>query len=180
MVALIPPACRTTQRRRRPRRRLSSYCRSCPRVEGGVLTEPRTAERELPRGIRGFVYGFLGLLLLFGLVGVEAWPFSGFRLFSSMRSDERGSWEIVWVDPAQHEEGVTLAELPVAYRNTSTIIAEFDDMTVAERDEVCDAWVGPLRERGTPVERVRIYQRTTFLGDDRAPPTRELRWECGA
>jgi hypothetical protein len=120
------------------------------------------------------------VLLVCGLVGIEAWPFSGFRLFSSMRSDERVSWEIVWVDPLDQEDTVSLADLPVAYRNTSTIIAEFDTLSVAERDAVCDAWVGPLREDGAPVDRVRIYRRTTFVGDTHAPPTRELRWECGS
>jgi hypothetical protein len=131
------------------------------------------------RRVRWFVYGFLGLIVVCGVAGIEAWPLTGFKLFSAIRSDERVSWQIVWVDPDDHEEVISLAELPVSYRNTTTILLTFDHLTPAARDEICDAWAQPHRDRGRPVESVRIYRKVSLLGPDRSPPTRELRWECG-
>ena len=143
------------------------------------MPEPATTERPVPTWTRRFVYGFLGALLVCGLASIEAWPFSAFKLFSAIRDGERESWQIVWVDPQDREDTISLYDLPVAYRNTTTLLREFESMSKDERNEVCDAWAQPLRERGRPVEHVRVYRRTTSLGDEPPPATRKLMWECG-
>jgi hypothetical protein len=134
----------------------------------------------VPTWTRRFVYGFLAVLVVCGLAGIEAWPFSGFKLFSALRDDERVSWQIMGVDRAGDESTIVLSELPVAYRNTTTLLREFDDMSPDERDEVCEAWSRPRRERGEPLVRVRIYRKTTILGAETPPPERQLMWECAA
>lgn len=142
------------------------------------MAEPGIADHEVPAWTRRFVYGFLALLVLCGLAGIEAWPFSGFKLFSALRDDKRVSWQLVAVDPDGGESTIVLADLPVGFRNTTKLLGEFDDMSPDERDEVCEAWTRPHRERGEVITRVRIYEKTATLGADPPPPERELRWEC--
>lgn len=139
----------------------------------------RAGEPDVPDRVRRFVYGFLAVLLVCALVGIEAWPFSAFKLFSARRDDERVSWRIVTVDPGGHEELVDLAALPIGYRNTTTVLREFEGMSPEGRDEVCRAWARPHVEGGVPVDHVRVYRRTTRLGEDPPEPTTELVWTCG-
>lgn len=123
------------------------------------------------------MYGFLGVFAVLGVAHLEwFWPFTGFRLFSELRPAERESWQIVAVDEDGEEAVVHLTELPVAYRTTTRLIAEeFDDMTAAERDEVCAAWV---REHDGGVVEVRVYNVVTRLRPDAPPPQRTLAYRC--
>lgn len=134
---------------------------------------------DVPLAARRFVYAFLAVLVVCALVGIEAWPFSAFKLFSARRDGERVSWQIVAVDEAGSESTVHLAELPVGYRNTTTLLGEFDDLSSVERDEVCHAWAAPRRQAGASVDHLRIYRKRTPLGGEARPSVRELMWECG-
>lgn len=53
-------------------------------------------------------------------------------------------------------------------------------MTQAGRDEICDAWVQPLREDGVDIVGVRVDEYLTHLGDPDSRPerVREL-YRCG-
>lgn len=131
-------------------------------------------------GVRRAVLGFLAAFALTGVAHLELWPFTGFRLFSEVRTAEREGWAIVAVDPAGVEHDVRLADLPVAYRNTARQIDGFDDRTPQERDEVCDAWADAVRERGQEVDHVRIYAVVASVRPDGPPPQRTLAYECGS
>lgn len=113
-----------------------------------------------------------------GLARIEAWPLSGFRLFSGVRHDTHETWALRTVHDGE-EEPLSLADLPVAFRNTSRILDDFPHLTAAERDDVCDAWVEPLRADGRQVDEVRIYLVTSVVKPGGPPPQRDLMWECG-
>ena len=132
------------------------------------------------RRTRRAVHVFLLVFALCGLGRLELFPFSGFRLFSTLRPAERQSWQLRAVDPAGEETAIQLGELPLAYRNTSTLLREFDDLSATERDAICDAWATPLRDDGADVALVRIYEVVTRLRPDAPPPRRTLAYECGS
>ena len=127
---------------------------------------------------RAFVWGFLAVFALTGLLGIEAWPFSGFRLFSQTRTDTVAGWDATTVDAS----GV---ERPVEFHGHSWIhVAEgMAGLADKERMAVCRAWAS-AGAVGAVVE-VRVYRTWTPLasisgagGGDGGPPRRELRASC--
>jgi hypothetical protein len=141
------------------------------------LTDPAT-EPAVPTWTRWFARALVATVLLFGLARIEAWPLSGFRLFSSVRHDVREQWHLRAVD-GEDEVSIRVDDLPVAYRNTTNIVEGFDDMATAEREEVCDAWAGALRDQGRRVDAVRVYFVIVSVRPDGPAPIEDLRWECG-
>lgn len=130
--------------------------------------------------LRRAVHWFLLVLAITGVAHLEVWPFTGFRLFSELRSAERQGWQLVAVDDDGEEQLIRLSELPVAYRNTARLVDGFDGRSEAERDDVCDAWAEAVRDAGGEVEYVRIYLVEASVRPDGPPPTRTLSYECGS
>ena len=131
-----------------------------------------------PRTRRG-VHAFLLVFAITGIAHLELYPFSGFRLFSELRGDERRGWQLRAVDDEGEEVGISLGHLPLGYRQTARLIPGMADMSADERDEICNAWADPLRARGVEVVRVRIYRTVVSVRPDAAPPERTLEYECG-
>ena len=131
------------------------------------------------RRTRWFVHAFLLVFAVCGLARLELFPFSGFRLFSAVRSAERQSWQLRAVDSSGDETPIRMGDLPLAYRNTTTLLRDFDELAPSERDPICAAWATPLREDGADVAVVRIYEVVTTLRPDAPPPQRRLAYECG-
>jgi hypothetical protein len=128
---------------------------------------------------RRLVHLFLLVFAVTGVAHLELFPFSGFRLFSELRPSERQSWQLRAVDEEGAEIAIRLTELPLGYRNSSTLLRDFDALTPDERDDICDAWAQPLRDRGTSVREVRVYAVVQVLRRDAPPPVRTLAYECG-
>ena len=128
---------------------------------------------------RRLVHLFLLVFAVTGVAHLELFPFSGFRLFSELRPAERQSWELRAVDETGDETPIRLADLPLGFRNSTTLLRSFDDLTPADRDEICDAWAAPRRDRGEPVVNVHIYSVVQSVRPDGPPPTRSLAYECG-
>ncbi|MDP1820424.1 MAG: hypothetical protein Q8K58_11130 [Acidimicrobiales bacterium] len=139
----------------------------------------RTAE-AVPRRTRCAVYGFLVAFAITGAAHLEAWPFTGFRLFSERRGPDREGWEIVAVEHDGAEVRIDLSDLPVGARGSAKLIEGFADMSQSDRDGVCRAWVAPLRDEGRAVDEVRVYARVDSVRPDGPPPTRSLAYSCGA
>lgn len=129
--------------------------------------------------VRVGVYAFLLAFAVTGFATLEVFPFSGFRLFAELRPSVRESWQLRAVDATGAETPIRLGELPVGYRNTTTLLLTFDELTPGERDEVCDAWAAPLREAGADVVSVRVYAVVDEVRPDDRPPRRTLAYECG-
>ena len=128
---------------------------------------------------RWFVHALLLTFALTGVAHLELFPFSGFRLFSELRHAERESWQLRAVDEEGEETAIRLGDLPLGFRNTTTLLRGFDDLSARERDEVCDAWAEPQREGGTAVVGVRVYAVVESVRPDGPPAVRTLAYECG-
>jgi hypothetical protein len=143
---------------------------------------PREVE-EVPASVsartRRAVHLFLLVFALTGLAHLEVFPFSGFRLFSELRSDERVSWQLLAVDGDGNESPIRLSELPVGYRNSTKLLPGFADRPAGERDAICDAWAGPARAAGQEVVEVRVYEVVQGVHPDAPPPERQLAHTCG-
>lgn len=135
---------------------------------------------SVSRRTRRLVHLFLLVFAITGVARLEVFPFSAFRLFSELRPAERESWELRAVDEVGDEIPIGIADLPIGYRNTTTQLLDFEDRSPADQDAICDAWVAPLRARGTEVSSVRIYSVVQGVRPDSPPPTRELAFECGS
>ena len=129
--------------------------------------------------VRWALHLFLLAFAITGLAHLELWPFTGFRLFSELRTDERSGWAIVAVDDEGAEAPIHLSELPVAFRNTARLIDGFARRTPEQRDEVCDAWAAAARSLGQDVDHVRIYAVVDSVRPDGPPPVRTLAYACG-
>ena len=125
------------------------------------------------------MHAFLVVFAVTGIAHIEAFPFSGFRLFSELRGDERHGWTLRAVDAEGEEVPISLGDLPLGYRQSARLIPEMAAMGHHERDEICDAWASALRARGIQVVRVRVYRTVTNLHPDGPPPERTLAYECG-
>jgi hypothetical protein len=128
---------------------------------------------------RHLLHAFLVVFVVTGVAHLELYPFSGFRLFSELRGDERKAWDLQAVDAEGREVAIRLRDLPFGYHETVRLVPEMGDMTQAEREEICEAWSGPLRDRGVDVVGVRIYRTVRSVQSDRAPVERTLEYQCG-
>lgn len=131
------------------------------------------------RRVRSGVHWFLAVFLVGGLLHLELFPFSAFRLFSELRPAERQSWELRAVDQAGDEHPLDLAELPLAYRNSTKLLLDFPGLDANERDAICDGWAAPGRAAGEDIVRVHVYAVTESVRPDGPPPQRDLAYECG-
>ena len=116
---------------------------------------------------RAFVSGALAVLLVGGLVGIEAWPLTAWRLFSESRRAEQAGWSLEAVDADGTTLPVTLADLPLGYRLAAWPLGD----AVHSGDDgaaVCRALLDQVRaERPTAVElRIRRTRRRVVEGED--------------
>ena len=130
------------------------------------------------KGTKRFVVAFLAVFVVCGLGSVELWPLTGWRLYSALRTEERSSWQLRAVDADGDEQPIVLGDLPLGYRNTTSILDEFPSLTADERDEVCDAWAAALDDSERVVG-VHVYRvRKTVV--DGSVVDRRLEYTCGA
>ena len=114
-------------------------------------------ETAVPTRIRVFVGCFLGVVVLFGAVGFEAWPLTAFRLFSVARDDTRTSWEAFTVDSQGQETAFGQQHLPLGYRLAEWPLTEFPSSSDATRRDVCKGIAhGRARRRPRRRERARL------------------------
>ena len=107
----------------------------------------------VPVRIRVFVGCFLGVVVLFGAVGFEAWPLTAFRLFSVARDDTRTSWEAFTVDSHGQETAFGQQHLPLGYRLAEWPLTEFPSSSDATRHDVCKGIARGARDAGRDVAR---------------------------
>lgn len=150
---------------------------------GETRTIVQTAEsvREAPSSrVRAFVYAFLAVFLVCGAREIEYWPLTGFRLYTEIRTEERPSTRVMALLADGGSREVVFVDLPFGYHSTNRLLSDFPDLTQDERDEICDAWVQPLREDGVEVVGVRVDEYVTDLGDpDRRPERVGELYRCG-
>ena len=107
-----------------------------------------TSERSdaPPRYVRRFVVALLVLLCVPAVIGFDAWPLTGWRLFSLARDNS----QIRWVADVIRSDGdvvtVDFDELPIAYRHAEWPLAELGGAGKERRDDVCLALLDGVQE----------------------------------
>jgi hypothetical protein len=107
---------------------------------------------------RPFVAVLMVAFLTCGVSGIEAWPLSGFRLFSAPRSPVSTGWRLVAVTPAGAEEPVNVSRLGTAYRGFGFVARGFEDLSPAERSAVCLAWLRAALSIGVEAATLRLVK----------------------
>ena len=125
---------------------------------------------------------YLALFLVCGVVGLEAWPLTGWRLFADARQARQPGFQAVTVDRAGRETPIPFADLPAGYQGRRPGPQGLRRPAHRRQAAVCQAWAKAVRDRGGEVAEVRIYQTVTDVsrrvGDRGAPPERTLRFTC--
>ena len=141
------------------------------------------AEDDPPRYARPFVAVFLATVVACAVLGVNAWPFSNWRLFSTMASDHQTRWEATAVDPGGREVAYPISAPPHGYGGLSVVMTGFPRRSATARDTACGVWMrGATRDFGPTIDILRIYRLDWRLSVRRglraAPPRRTLSWVC--
>lgn len=136
-----------------------------------------------PRFARPFVAVFLAAVVVCALATIEAWPLTGWRLFSHLRVDEQTTWAATAVDRHGDEHEYPLGASPRGYRGFVFLMPEFVAGSPARRAELCETWRGGVSELlGFDAREVRIYeldwQLSDRVGERAVPPDRRLRYTC--
>lgn len=131
---------------------------------------------------RWFVGLFLGLLTVAALADVNAWPMTGWRLFSTLRGPIQPGWEVVVVDGAGVESPLPFDRLPRGYRGALHVLQEFPSLDPGGRASVCEAWAAGARRIGLDVAAVRVHRTRSTVSLGGHPPTtiveRERAYSC--
>jgi hypothetical protein len=90
---------------------------------------------------RPFVAMLLAAFVTCGLLGIEAWPLSGFRLFSAPRSSLTTGWRLVAITTTAEQVPLNVSRFGAAYRGFGVVARSFDDLAPPERAAVCGAWL---------------------------------------
>ena len=100
---------------------------------------PASDADTVPRSARWLVVVLLVLLLVPGLVGFDAWPLTGWRLFSLSRDETQTRWVLEAVDDDGSARLVSLEELPLRYRHAEWPMADLPGASTERRQAVCEA-----------------------------------------
>ena len=134
----------------------------------------------MPRGAQPFVAGFIALMIAAAVFAWEPWPFTSFRLFSHLRTDEQTGWVIKAVRPSGSEEALPLTD---ELRGFVHQVSDFSGASAKRQDELCRVWLGAAPGiLSQPVAEVRLYLRRWKLsereGDEALPGTSSLEYLC--
>ncbi|MEA2974166.1 MAG: hypothetical protein QOG82_2624, partial [Actinomycetota bacterium] len=138
-------------------------------------------DEEVGRGVKAFVALFLAVFTACGLFQLEAWPFSGWALFSHLRTDQRTAWLVTGVAADGDERPIPFSTFPAAYQGHQHVINGFDDLSPDEREGACNAWAAEwartAKDIDIDVDEIRVYAVTDST---RHPGSgqRHLRYVC--
>jgi hypothetical protein len=110
----------------------------------------------VPRSARGLVGLLFVLLLVPGLVGFDAWPLTGWRLFSLARDETQTLWVLEAVDEDGSSRRVDLEELPLRYRHAEWPMADLPGASTERRQAVCEALLGAVIDLDPGTAELRI------------------------
>jgi hypothetical protein len=146
---------------------------------------PNMPIARAPRWARWFVWSFLTALLVCGVVGIEAWPLTGFRLFSHLRHASESEWQAFVLKPDGKEVRLRLSRSPGGYNGFPLVMRTFASRLPSEREAMCRAWMVAASSLRGPTVAIRIYlvdRRLEPRHGRRAAnaPGRSLAYTCGA
>lgn len=131
-----------------------------------TIVEPNTASSAERRRARIVTYGVTGFIVICCLLGLEWWPLSGLRLFSSIRTESQISWEMTTVNRSGAEEPVNLADLPVSHWGAHHVIPELPTMSMQAQQTAVLAWLDGAHVTTSDVVSVRFYEVKSRVSTD--------------
>jgi hypothetical protein len=143
------------------------------------------SEAPAPRFARPFVAAFFAAIVVCGILTIEAWPLTGWQLFSHVRTDEQSAWSATAVDGRGREVEYSLGNSEQGYRGFNFLMNGFAERSPAEQQELCDTWRGGTEALlGFEAREVRIYLSEWRLserdGDRAVRGEPQLRYVCRA
>lgn len=139
--------------------------------------DPSIAPDVVPRTTRRFVVVLLFLFAVPGVIGFDAWPLTGWRLFSLARGAEisleapEPAWGIAAIDGDGISRIVSLEELPLGYRHAQWPMATLPEASTERRQAVCAALLDAVVEVAPGTVELHITR------DDPRLVEREGTWE---
>jgi hypothetical protein len=137
-----------------------------------------------PRWAGWFVRSFLAAFVVCAVVGIEAWPLTGFRLFSHLRYANQTEWQAFAVRPDGSEAWLPLSRVHGGYNGFPLVMKSFASRTPEQRTNMCRAWTVAAAALQETTVAIRIYTIERRLeprnGRHAAhPPRRTLAYTCG-
>ncbi|HEX7168681.1 MAG TPA: hypothetical protein VF230_16995 [Acidimicrobiales bacterium] len=138
------------------------------------------AERGRPgRAGRAATAAFLAALVVSGAGGLDAWPFTDWRLFAGLRRATETGWVATAADGRGVERAVPFSALPRHYAGALQLMQGFGRLDDDGRRELCDAWIQAVEEHhASAVAEIRLY-RTTVETRSGNVIRRSLEHTCG-
>lgn len=135
--------------------------------------------------VRRVLFGsFFLLFAVAAAADVNAWPLTGWRLFSTVRGPTLPGWEAVVVADDGGEAPVPFDRMGRGYRGALHVLQDFPRLPDDERQAVCRTWASAARGVGTDVAAVRIYRTVSTVSLGTSPPTtaktRRLHTTCSS
>ncbi len=115
------------------------------------------------RAQRRLVVTALFLLLVPGVIGIDFWPLTAWRLFSQARTDVQTNWEINAVDARGRSTNVDLDKLPVGYQLAEWSMAELETSSYSRSDAVCTALLEAAAEERPGTVQLDIVRNDRWL-----------------
>ena len=122
---------------------------------------------DAPRWARPFVAVFLAAFFVCGVAGIEAWPLTGWRLFSRLRTPQQSAWRAMVVDARGRETPLPFARLPAGFHAHVHVLRDLPRLPPRRREAVFRAWADGLQAAGIEVAGLRVYRETWDLRDRR-------------
>ena len=139
-----------------------------------------SGDPHVSRATRAAVYVFLAVFLICGLARIEAWPFTGFRMFSHVRERVQTWWSIRYVDATGAEHAMPFGRLDHGYQGWVHIAGGFAALTESQQLGVCRAYLDAVPGSNE----IRFYSVERDLGvrpgGVSAPGTETLMHRCDA
>ena len=107
---------------------------------------------------RPFVTVLLIAFLTCGALGIEAWPLSGFRLFSAPRSSVTTGWRMVALTADGEQVAINVSRFGPAYRGFGFVARSFDDLPPLEQVAVCRAWLWAAASIGIDADALQLVR----------------------
>jgi hypothetical protein len=135
-----------------------------------------------PRWARYFVATLLVALVVCALGGIEAWPLTGWHLFSRSRPERAVGFAAFAVGQDGTERPVPFDRMSYAYRGYTQILGGFGALPDRERSAICAAWARGAEPFLGRVSELHIYRHEVHLSERRGrrgvPPRRSLVAAC--
>jgi len=137
-----------------------------------------------PWPARAFVIAFTVAIAVCGAFSIEAWPLTGWRLFSRERPQIAMGWTATSVDRRGKETPIDFRRFPSANQYFISVMSTYGSLSRGEQEATCRAWARLVRRYGGSTQGgLRLYatrrdmRRHVGRGQPVAAiPT--LRWTC--